>query len=176
MSEKLFYIEPTDPPVPENTDIGTKQQPWRVVAAICVQRMPTLGREKTALELQFQEMKDQVRMEKSKLSDHELEEVEFEKLKKVRVQKAQDEQIAEPTGTSEKNDDESSAFEDLQESRELELQEFQPANRETEADRLGDMRSLNRKLDRMLYLLVKKPREEYAWQMPQGGVEGEEVG
>lgn len=60
------------------------------------------------------------------------------------------------------------------ESREMELQEFEPAPRLTEADRIGDMMSLDRQLDGVLYLLVKKQREEHAWQMPQGGVEGEE--
>lgn len=70
--------------------------------------------------------------------------------------------------------EETDEFEDLLESREAELQEFEPAPRRTEADRTGDMRSLDRQLDRVLYLLVKKPREEHAWQMPQGGVEGEE--
>ncbi|KTW29216.1 hypothetical protein T552_01172 [Pneumocystis carinii B80] len=42
--------------------------------------------------------------------------------------------------------------------------------RETEADRQGDLRSLERKLDKTLYLLVKKPREEHCWQFPQGVV------
>ncbi len=56
----------------------------------------------------------------------------------------------------------------------MELQEFKPAPRLTEADVSGDMRSLNRKLDRVLYMLVKKPRKDHSWQMPQGGVEGEE--
>ncbi|QSL64762.1 hypothetical protein MERGE_002064 [Pneumocystis wakefieldiae] len=47
--------------------------------------------------------------------------------------------------------------------------------RETEADRKGDLRSLERKLDKTLYLLVKKPREEHCWQFPQGVVTDEDV-
>lgn len=62
----------------------------------------------------------------------------------------------------------------MQEAREAELQAFQPASRETEADRSRDLKSLQRKLDRVLYLLVKKPRKEHAWQMPQGGLEEQE--
>jgi len=62
-------------------------------------------------------------------------------------------------------------FEELLEAREQELAVFQPASRETEADREGDMRSLRRRLDQMLYLLVKKPRGHHSWQMPQGGLE-----
>ncbi|GAA5858029.1 hypothetical protein JCM8547_006670 [Rhodosporidiobolus lusitaniae] len=45
---------------------------------------------------------------------------------------------------------------------------------ETEADRKGDVRSLERRADRTLYLLLKKKREQHAWQFPQGGVEGTE--
>ncbi|RUS32360.1 39S mitochondrial ribosomal protein L46-domain-containing protein [Jimgerdemannia flammicorona] len=44
------------------------------------------------------------------------------------------------------------------------------ADRITEADRVGDMKSLDRALQRSLYLVVKKPREQHAWQFPQGGV------
>ena len=69
---------------------------------------------------------------------------------------------------------ETDEFDDLQEAREIELHEFTPASRITEADKSGDMKSLDRKLNRVLYLLVKKPRKEYEWQMPQGGVEPDE--
>lgn len=62
-------------------------------------------------------------------------------------------------------------FEELLEAREAEVQSFKPAPRETEADKREDRRSLQRRLDRVLYLLVKKPQREHAWQMPQGGVE-----
>ena len=58
---------------------------------------------------------------------------------------------------------------------EMELQDFKPAPRVTEADVSGDVRSLNRKLDHMLYMLVKKPRKDHAWQVPQGGIEGDET-
>ena len=130
--------------MPEGVAVSGKA--WRIVAAVCVQHMPTLGREKTDLELRYLQMKDQCRVEKSKLSDHELEEIAFERLKKARVLKAQEEEINEPTNAG--GDEESNAFEDLQESKEIELQEFEPASRETEADRQGDIRSLERRLDR----------------------------
>jgi large subunit ribosomal protein L46 len=35
---------------------------------------------------------------------------------------------------------------------------------ETEADKKGDVRSLERKADRTLYLVLKKDRKEHAWQ------------
>ncbi|KAF9923545.1 54S ribosomal protein L17 mitochondrial [Linnemannia zychae] len=43
-------------------------------------------------------------------------------------------------------------------------------DRITEADRKNDVRSLERALARTLYLIVKKPRDQHAWQFPQGGV------
>ncbi|KAF9168254.1 54S ribosomal protein L17 mitochondrial [Actinomortierella ambigua] len=43
-------------------------------------------------------------------------------------------------------------------------------DRVTEADRKNDIRSLERALARTLYLIVKKPRDQHAWQFPQGGV------
>jgi large subunit ribosomal protein L46 len=43
-------------------------------------------------------------------------------------------------------------------------------DRITDADRKNDVRSLERALARTLYLIVKKPREQHAWQFPQGGV------
>ncbi|KPV72839.1 uncharacterized protein RHOBADRAFT_55515 [Rhodotorula graminis WP1] len=45
---------------------------------------------------------------------------------------------------------------------------------ETEADRKGDLRSLERRADRTLYLLLKKKRDQHAWQFPQGAVDGTE--
>ncbi|KAF9914436.1 54S ribosomal protein L17 mitochondrial [Lobosporangium transversale] len=43
-------------------------------------------------------------------------------------------------------------------------------DRVTEADRKNDIRSLERALQRTLYLIVKKPRDLHSWQFPQGGV------
>ncbi|KAF9425366.1 54S ribosomal protein L17 mitochondrial [Podila epigama] len=43
-------------------------------------------------------------------------------------------------------------------------------DRVTEADQKNDVHSLERALTRTLYLIVKKPREQHAWQFPQGGV------
>ena len=62
-------------------------------------------------------------------------------------------------------------FEDLLEARELEMASFQPSSRNTAADQSGDMRTAERRLDKMLYLLVKKNRASHCWQVPQGGLE-----
>ena len=45
---------------------------------------------------------------------------------------------------------------------------FTPASRITEADEKDDRRSLERKLQDSLFLVVKRNRKENAWQFPQG--------
>ncbi|KAK9236175.1 39S mitochondrial ribosomal protein L46-domain-containing protein [Lipomyces kononenkoae] len=47
---------------------------------------------------------------------------------------------------------------------------IEPRSRITEADTKDDFRSLERKLDRTLYLLVKKDRRENAWKFPAAEV------
>lgn len=62
------------------------------------------------------------------------------------------------------------------EAREQELSTFHTRLRTTDADRSGDQHSINRQLDKCLYLLVKKNRTENCWQMPQGSLdEGESL-
>ena len=45
-----------------------------------------------------------------------------------------------------------------------------PVGRTTEADRENDRRSLDRKLSRTLYLVVKRNRKDAAWKFPQSDV------
>ncbi len=45
---------------------------------------------------------------------------------------------------------------------------FTPAPRVSQADIDGDMRSMERKMDKSSFLLVKRNRDNYAWQFPQG--------
>lgn len=58
------------------------------MAGVCVLRMPSLSREKSATALQFEEMMDQIQMEKSKLSDFELEVMEHKRAREERIKKA----------------------------------------------------------------------------------------
>ena len=55
---------------------------------MCVQRFPTLSREKADLEKRYEEMFDTVRVERSRLSDFELEEKEHLRQKKERERRA----------------------------------------------------------------------------------------
>ena len=59
---------------------------------------------------------------------------------------------------------------------------YKPMSRTTEADRSNDTKSLNRKLSRTLYLLVKQQQqpkqqqreEQHQWKFPQADIVGEE--
>ena len=48
---------------------------------------------------------------------------------------------------------------------------FHPGGRETEADKLNDLKSLNRKLEETLILLVKKHPDAKTWEVPHGEVD-----
>jgi large subunit ribosomal protein L46 len=50
-----------------------------------------------------------------------------------------------------------------------------PLERTTKADLENDRRSLDRKGERTLYLLVKSKAEKYAWRFPQAGLVGRET-
>ncbi|CAO3669952.1 unnamed protein product [Umbelopsis ramanniana] len=51
------------------------------------------------------------------------------------------------------------------------MNKFETGSRLSEADKKNDIKSLDRALQRTLYLIVKKPRDQHAWQFPQGAVE-----
>lgn len=58
----------------------------------------------------------------------------------------------------------------------LESMPFKPASRITEADEMNDRRSMNRMLDKSCFLVVKRNREDKAWQFPQGKVNADKDG
>uniref|UniRef100_A0A1X7VQ26 Large ribosomal subunit protein mL46 N-terminal domain-containing protein n=1 Tax=Amphimedon queenslandica TaxID=400682 RepID=A0A1X7VQ26_AMPQE len=132
-----------------------------IFSAACVQRFPLLGRVKTDLEVKVNQFKVVAAEKRSRLSDFELEEQKFAALKETVEKKAKEE------GVNVSVFDMDTSFKDLQESFEKDFESFEPQPRETEPDRTGDVRSTMRKLDRILYLLVKTEDE---WRMPQGGL------
>ena len=150
--------------------------PWRLVAAVCVIRFPTVSRDKTELEKRFEEMQIQREREKSVLSDYELQQIRrSEEQRQYKKRIAEGEEL--DFETERQRATQQSVYEEADEIQALEEEEsrsFQPGSCETEADIKNDRRSVDRQLRESLYLLVKKPRSENAWQMPQGGQEGTE--
>jgi len=141
---------------------------WRTVGSVCLARFPTLTLPKSELRLQFEEVQKQLRFEKSRLSDYELEEIKIREIVEEIERKAKlDELVDDQTASTPEK------FHEMTAQWKQELEKFVPAPRVTQADKDNDIRSLNRKLDQMLYLIVKKrlPKHSHTWQMPQGGHE-----
>ena len=69
-------------------------------------------------------------------------------------------------------EDEEGNDEELSETRRKMEEIERPMPRTTEADKTGNVRSLDRSLSRTLYMLVKGPRG--AWEFPSGGLIGKE--
>lgn len=150
------------------TDIKSSQ--WRIVSSVCLARFPRLIRPKTELQLQFEAVQEQLRLEKSRLSDYELEEIKIEEVMEEIARKAKlDELVDDQTASAPEKFQEAAAL------RKQALTEFVPSPRTTQADKDKDLHSLDRKLDHMLYLIVKKKNQPVnIWEMPQGDHAGEE--
>ena len=58
----------------------------------------------------------------------------------------------------------------FEEEQEEELRLYQPGSRETEADKITDLKSLHRKLQDNLILLVRHQKDSVTWEMPFGEV------
>ncbi|CAL1541776.1 unnamed protein product [Lymnaea stagnalis] len=128
----------------------------QLYSAVCVERHPIIGAEKNKLEQRFADLMAQLELEKSFLSDHE-----------VRLIKEKQAALTENENKEETNKETETAL-DLEDKWEAELKLFTPAPRETEADYKNDRHSLERKLDKSLYLLVKQNIEgKDHWILPQ---------
>ena len=61
---------------------------------------------------------------------------------------------------------------EFEEEREEEWKNFEPAPIHTQADELNDMKSLHRKLQETIVLLVKKQKDSAFWEAPHAEVLG----
>lgn len=85
--------EPPDETAEEKREVAG--HPWRVVVAVCLQRFPRLCRESPPLEARVEALKEQTRLERSRLSDFELEEAAYLRVKRERERRALEEDIVE---------------------------------------------------------------------------------
>lgn len=145
-------------PPSKNQDGHSKR--WTIKASACLQRFPAVSNEKGEVERQYEAFLEQLRFEKSRLSDYELEELQEKEKLEARRKQALEEDLSD---AQLQRMDEGETFEELEEAREKALQEFRTAPRVTKADLEGDLSSLDRQLDRMLYLVVREGEE---WRMP----------
>ncbi|NXU56165.1 RM46 protein, partial [Turnix velox] len=135
-------------------------RPWRLFGAMCLLRLPRITQPLEKEEEEMAALMEQIEMEKSQYSDHE-------------IRKLQEEEQLRRRKESMYDDDEASGktvimAQDLEEKWEQKLLQFKAAPRITDVDKSNNRTSLNRKLDRNLMLLVKqKIGNQELWLLPQ---------
>lgn len=121
-----------------------------------------ISQQLNSIEKDFKDVCDAIELETSVLSEHEVQVIKDRERLKMRQSGELDEDLA---------DDESDVITalDVEDLATEMFNQFQAAPRETEADEKNDNKSLNRKLDDKLILLVKeKLGDDLVWMLPQG--------
>ncbi|KXJ20025.1 39S ribosomal protein L46, mitochondrial [Exaiptasia diaphana] len=136
-----------------------------IYSAVCVERLPLITPDKTDLARKYEELQDQIELEKSALSEDEAQVRQVTERKKKLTERDEDENL-EVAQFEEKR-------KEFHEEQEEEFRQFQPANRETEADRNNDLKSINRKLEQTLILLLKNKKS--SWEMPLAAIQDKET-
>lgn len=141
---------------------GHELKPWHVLAAVCLERMPTIAPKKLPIEAEYSKMIDDVEVEESLLSDHEMRQRQEETADQRGVSLTGEEVIVETTA-------------DIEGKWTKELDQFEQQRQAAGKgqnelfDAESEMRSISRKLDRKLYLIVKERLgRDFVWLLPQG--------
>nr|XP_060611152.1 large ribosomal subunit protein mL46 [Anolis sagrei ordinatus] len=139
---------------------GASGPRWRLFGALCLQRLPLLSQALGPQEEEMAGLVQQIEVEKSLYSDHEIRCLAEEE--RLRRRKDQNEDEEDEPGK------EIVLAQDLEDAWEQKLRSFKPASRTTDADKNNDRTSLSRKLDQSLLLLVKqKLGDQEIWLLPQ---------
>lgn len=136
-------------------------RPWKLFGALCLLRLPRITQPLRKEEEEMAALMEQIELEKSHYSDHEIRKLEEEEQLRRRKESLHDDDN-EGLGRT------VVMAQDLEEKWEQKLLQFSPAPRVTDADKKNDRTSLNRKLDSNLMLLVKqKIGNQELWLLPQ---------
>ncbi|XP_024417507.2 large ribosomal subunit protein mL46 [Desmodus rotundus] len=132
--------------------------PWRLLGALCLQRPPLVSKPLTPLQEEMAALLQQIEVERSLYSDHELR--ALDEAQRLAKRKAD--------GGDEEDEQDILLIQDLEDMWEQKFLQFKPGARITDADKKNDRTSLHRKLDRNLVLLVReKLGDEDVWMLPQ---------
>jgi len=131
---------------------------WHLVGALCIERKPIITQQMSPLEQKYFQYIQKLEIEKSYLSDHEKRHLEdlknAEKLKKGEIEDM--DSVSKQTA------------QDFEDASLEEFNKFKPNSRITEADLKNDQRSIKRKLDSNLILVIKqKIGNDHRWILPQ---------
>ncbi|KAM9861229.1 large ribosomal subunit protein mL46 isoform 2-T2 [Aulostomus maculatus] len=135
--------------------------PWTLKAAVCLQRLPVISADRTPIEQRFAQMMQEIELERSLLSNHELQ--LLADAENLRRRQADDYDFNEDKDTMQ---DIILAM-DLEDMWEQKLKMFQPASRVRD-DIDKDVTTVERCLDDLLVLLVEQQvGDEKLWLLPQ---------
>lgn len=140
---------------------SAQKEKWDIMTGICLQRKPVITKSLSDIEVNYQNILQEIEFEKSLKSDHELRHDKdvhrMEKLKSGTITDFDDTEVSNQTA------------QDYLDKNKEELSTFKFASRITEADKNKDTKSLNRKLEENLVLVIKeKLGNEDFWILPQG--------
>ncbi|XP_055843100.1 39S ribosomal protein L46, mitochondrial [Episyrphus balteatus] len=147
-----------------STNYSTQPQSkekWDLYASVLVERLPIVSKSLNSLETDFQKLLWQTEFENSLKSDHELQHekdlIQAELIKKGEVEIEFDDSASKQTA------------QDLKDSYIEEAKKFQLASRETPDDKTNNLKSIKRRLEDTLYLLVEqKVGKNTLLLLPQG--------